>query len=253
MLVYCAEVSNMDELFDTYKKELDKIRLNILTSYMYHLTNKNRAKIFLKHGTNVLIDSGAFTFQKTGLEDLEGYVKKYKKFIKKYDDKVNGFFELDIDNVIGYKKVYSIRKDLETVSDKIIPVWHKSLGVKEFINMCNDYDYVSVSCVGDRDILPHQYKYFVDHAHKKDCKIHGLGMTKRKIIDKVPFDTVDSTSWFKSPRFARIKNSLVSHKTEKLNSQYTSDNRKELMYIEFMEHLRFQKEYYDKWKWYHDD
>ena len=44
MLVYCAEVSNMDELFDTYKKELDNVKLNILTSYMYHISNKNRAK-----------------------------------------------------------------------------------------------------------------------------------------------------------------------------------------------------------------
>ena len=96
----------------------------------------------------ILIDSGAHTFHTAQNIDFEKYTYEYADFIKKTDNpKVTGYFEMDIDNRIGYKKVLKLREILDETSDKIIPVWHKNRGFKNYKKMCRNYDYVSISCL----------------------------------------------------------------------------------------------------------
>ena len=70
------------------------------------------------------------------------------------------------------------RKILESVSDKIIPVWHNNRGVEDFIEMCKKYKGKKIAITGfaNNDIKDSQYSLFINTAHKYGCKIHILGL-----------------------------------------------------------------------------
>lgn len=102
-------------------------------SYYYIRKQKDLAELVRNNSKEILIDSGAHSFQKGTKVDWIEYTKQYAEFIKDFDKpNVIGYFEMDIDNIIGYDKVLELRKILEKVSNKIIPVWHKNRGIDEF-------------------------------------------------------------------------------------------------------------------------
>lgn len=155
-----------------------------------------------------LLDSGAFTFLngKGKNCNFDMYLAQYIDFIKKYN--VRYFFELDIDSVVGYEKVKQYRGKLEEKTGrKCIPVWHRNRGKEEFLKMCDNYDYVAIGGVVTKEIPKNQYpffKWFIDEAHKRKCRVHGLGFTSIKELPKYHFDSVDSTSWLSGSRFGQL-------------------------------------------------
>ena len=172
----------------------EKCKYN-LESFWYFKPEQEK---YLKKWEMFLLDSGAFTFMSgTGKTNFDEYLTKYIEFINKYDIKY--FFELDVDSVAGYEKVKEYRKRLEKeTGKKCIPVWHKSRGKDEFFRLCENYEYIAIGGIVTKEIKPDEYKYFswfIDEAHKRNCKIHGLGFTKTKQLEKIKFDSVDSTTW----------------------------------------------------------
>ena len=153
----------------------------------------------IKKAGDFLLDSGAFTFMQSSKKAVawEEYIERYANFINR--NNVKKFFELDIDSAVGYDKVLEYRKRLEKLTNKqCIPVWHKSRGVEDFKNMCDDYNYVAIGGFVAKEILKKEYKNIpplIEYAHKKKCKIHGLGFTSTSFYDTIRFDSVDSTTW----------------------------------------------------------
>lgn len=222
-----------------------KFKWNLLSFYYIKNENDYAAAILTRDNSEeILIDSGAHSFQKGKKVDWVEYTKKYADFIKKYDDdKVIGYFEMDVDNVIGYEKVLELRKILESVTDKIIPVWHKNRGIDEFKKMCQQYAGKIVAITGfkNEDIQDHQYLMFLKYAKKYDCKVHCLGMTRKSILDTVPFDYVDSSSWAQQSIFGRIGNRQVT-------KQFSKENRHLVFMENYKQGVEMQKHYYQKWK-----
>lgn len=136
-------------------------------------------------------------------------------------------------------------KKLLKVSDKIIPVWHKDRGIKEFNSMCQEFRgrIVAISGFKNEDIRDEQYLMFLKRAKKYGCKMHCLGMTRRKILDKVPFDFVDSSSWRQRMIFARIGNRKVDSDWMRLKQ-----NRDLVELENYKDGLAMQIEYEDKWR-----
>lgn len=155
-----------------------------------------------------VLDSGAFTFMNgsKGKVNWKEYIDKYIDFINKYDIKY--FFELDVDSVLGYENVKKIRRYIEEkTGKKSIPVWHKARGKDEWIKHCEEYDYVAIGGIVTREIKPSEYKYFtwlLREAHKRGCKVHGLGFTNLEGLKRYKFDSVDSTSWKSGNRFGTL-------------------------------------------------
>lgn len=155
-----------------------------------------------------MLDSGAFTFINNfkGKVDFDEYLTQYINFINEND--IEHFFELDIDSVAGIEEVERLRKRLEDeTGKKSIPVWHKSRGKQYFIDMCNEYEYVSIGGIVTKEIKPRDYKdfrWFIDAAHDRGCKIHGLGFTNLKGMKIYNFDSVDSTSWTFGSKFGAL-------------------------------------------------
>lgn len=221
-----------------------KMKYNLM-SY-YYIKNKIELANFIRDNTEeILIDSGAHSFQKGKKVDWDTYTQQYANFIKEFDrPNVLGYFEMDVDNIIGYEKVLELRKVLEKVTDKIIPVWHKGRGIEEFKQMCKDYRGKIVAITGFRneDIKDEQYLMFLKYAKKYGCKVHCLGMTRKKILETVLFDFVDSSSWVQSTIFGRIDGK------GKVSREFSRE-RREVVFIEnYKNGLEMQKYYYNKWK-----
>jgi hypothetical protein len=227
--------------FEEINKRIPKYKY-ILCSF-YYLRQDVFEKILLKSDL-MLIDSGAHSFQKGKKVDWLDYTRKYAQWIKENDcDKILGYFEMDVDNVIGYERVLELRKILESVTDKIIPVWHKNRGVDEFKKMCMQYSGRIIAITGfkNEDIRDEQYLMFLKYAKKHNCKVHCLGMTRKKILDTVPFDFVDSSSWKQASIFGRIGKRKVS-------KEYSKANRHIVMTESFKIAMQMQDKYEKKWQ-----
>lgn len=196
MNLFLAGIPGNAKRFVIADQMLDEKKLYILESFVYVDETTTRLIPYFK---GFLLDSGAFTFmqQSPGSTDWEAYVHKYADYINA--NKVTQFFELDIDVLVGIKKVEQLRNLLEKLTGKQpIPVWHKGRGKDYFLGMAKDYKYIAIGGIVTKEILPVEHKYFpwfIDKAHEAGAKIHGLGYTNLRGLHRNHFDSVDSTSW----------------------------------------------------------
>lgn len=236
--------SNNKESYQYFLEKGLKFKWNLM-SYYYIRSNKYELAVDIRNNSQeILIDSGAHSFQKGKKVDWVEFTKEYAEFIKKFDrPNVIGYFEMDVDNIIGYDKVLELRKILESVSDKIIPVWHKNRGIEEYKKMCKDYAGKIIAITGfkNEDIKDEQYLMFLKYAKKYNCKVHCLGMTRKKVLDKVPFDFADSSSWKQASLYGRVGNRKVSQ-------NQSHKNRNPIFYENYKLGMKMQDHYYNKWK-----
>lgn len=188
-----------------------EIKLNtlfILESYHY-ITKQEWMFPLFKEFKGFLLDSGAFTFMtsmKGQKVNWEQYVINYGNFVKQHD--IKHFFELDIDPIVGLKEVERLRNLLEKTSQrKCIPVWHKSRGLEYWKQMVKEYNYVAIGGIVTQEIKRSEYDVFLPLlkiARENNCKVHGLGFTNLKGMEKYKFYSVDSTSWLSGNKFGAV-------------------------------------------------
>ena len=241
MKVFLSALEASPEFYYINSK-IDNYKYNLMS--FYYIKKEEIFKEIIRKSELILIDSGAHSFQKGKKVDWVEYTKKYAEWIKENDcDKILGYFEMDVDNIIGYENVLELRKILESVTDKIIPVWHKNRGIEEFKKMCKDYQGKIIAITGfkNEDIQDHQYMMFLKYAKKYNCKVHCLGMTRKKILDEVPFDFVDSSSWKQQAIYGRVGKNKVT-------KEYSKVNRKNVMLHCYLDGMEMQEKYYKKWQ-----
>lgn len=146
-----------------------------------------------------LLDSGAFSFM-SGAQcseaQIEEYADRYIDFINKHH--VQQYFEIDVDTIFGLPFVERIRKKCETQTGiQSIPVWHKNRGIDYWKKMVNEYDYIAIGGLVfhvKQKEWPLIHK-MVDYAAARGVKVHGLGFTKTRELEKWNWYSVDSSSW----------------------------------------------------------
>ena len=204
MIVYLA---GFETLKRYYEKPINDVYF--LSSFFEHKGKRGEIDDYIC-GDRHILDSGAFSafsnIESAKKIDWDDYIKKYADFIIKTGNKL--FFELDIDVIVGLKKVEDHRKYLEDRTGmQSIPVWHKARGKDYWLQMIEQYKYVAIGGIVSREITTDQYKYFpwfINEAHKKGCKVHGLGFTRTDLLQQFKFDSVDSTSWISGARYGQI-------------------------------------------------
>lgn len=203
-------------------------------------------KGILSNYDNFLLDSGAFTYlnkNKNKKVDWENYVKTYGEFIKTKNIKC--FFELDIDPIVGLKEVERLRDVLENTAErKCIPVWHKSRGLEYWKKMVKEYNYVAIGGIVTQEIKRTQYDIFLHLlkiAKENNCKVHGLGFTNLKGMEKYKFYSVDSTSWLSGNKFGSVY--LFDGKTMQKQNKVIGQRVKtqEVAIHNFKEWVKFSK------------
>lgn len=202
-------LASMENQFNLISK-VDHLKY-MLISFFYLNKNADKMQILLDKCDSMLIDSGAFSFQNGKNVDFDAYTKVYGKFIKRFTDdpRTLGFFEMDIDKIVGYEKVKEYRKMLEGVSDKIIPVWHNTRGIDEYYKMCEEYTGKRIAIKGfyNEDIIDSQYNLFLNTAHHYGCKVHILGMTRLDFMRGLNLgkdDSFDSNTWLRRGIFGEF-------------------------------------------------
>ena len=178
-----------------------------LNSYEYLKKQRDEIVVIDKF-KDYILDSGVFSFlngKNTNI-DWEKYMVDYANFVREH--KIKNYVELDIDKMIGLDNVEILRKKLQKrVGWKSIPVWHMNRGYEKWLEICRDYDYICFGAfltdgLSNKKFI--QIKKFLEDAKKEDCKVHGLGFTQFQWLKKLPFYSVDSSSWTTGNRFGSI-------------------------------------------------
>lgn len=227
---------------------LKKCKKDYLDKYMNYV--KTQCKDFI-------LDSGAFSMlsgsknKESFLEKLDNYITEYIEFINKYD--IKNFIELDIDKIIGYKKVKQIREKIERETNKkSIPVFHLTRGIEEYKKLIKNYPYVCIGGIAIKDIKKKDYKKIfptlLKMAKLQNCKVHGLGFTVSN-VNEFDFYSVDSSSWKASVRYARIgifdnKKKIIVYKKISETKKINKNLLKEILIVSGKEFIKFQKSLY---------
>ena len=227
-----------------------QMKWNLMSYYYIQSGNREWLAEFIRDNSElVLVDSGAHTFQFGRKVDWDEYTKQFAHFIESFDSpKVLGYFEMDIENVVGFGKVLELRSILEDVTDKIIPVWHPLRGIGNYEEMCEQYSGKIIAIGGFKgsDIRDDQYLSFLKVARKHNCKVHCLGMTRAEVLDKVPFDTVDSRTWVNGVMFGKIGYGRFAK--GKVSKEYSRHNRGEVLVECYKCGMQMQEYYYNLWR-----
>lgn len=244
MIVYGSAIETVVPATYIQKLEKEKRLNHLLLSYYYLRKSKTITPAMIK---DCIIDSGAHSFQKGVKVDWDAYTREYAEWIAANDaPNIRGYFEMDVDNVLSYEKVLQLRHVLETVSghpEKIIPVWHKNRGVKDFQQTVAEHPIAAVTGFLNEDIKDNQYLMFLKTAWQHDCWLHGLGLTRRKVLDRVPFDSVDSSSW----KQAYIYGNYHGHKLTRNATRFsgTAERTIDALYTDLEQ---MQAHYLLKWR-----
>jgi hypothetical protein len=223
----------------------------ILSSYFYlrkYMKDPFIAKIVQEYNARdcLLLDSGAFSFMNgkdIKVEKLDSYCKEYAQFIKKYN--IKRYVELDIDTVFGYKKALEYRAYLEKETGRpCIPIWHKSRGKKEFMKMCEQYEYAGIGGIAIKNISRSEwknFKYLNQFANSRNCRLHAMGFTPKHDLKEYGFYSCDSTSWTRPIRFGGLDyfdgTRIVS---KSFNRRINPKKRKQILTLSWNEWCKYQ-------------
>ena len=241
--------ARMENVWDTLEERKELLDYGLVSYFYIRGKDKNFSRI-QRNTKEILVDSGAHSFQKGKKVEWEEYTREYAEWIKKNDsDKILGYFEMDVDNIIGYEKVLELRKILLEATDKIIPVWHKNRGIDEFKKMCKETkgEIIGITGFRNEDIKDDQYHMFLKYAWQQGKKVHCLGMTRIKVLNEVPFDYTDSSSWRQTAIYGTVKR-FSNGKFKDLKMPKRKFGHLELVHYNFFEYRKMSKYFERKWK-----
>ena len=225
----------------------DTGKMNVLVAFPYKRAIDGHSP---SEFANFMADSGAFTAMNAGKQIDEAYMQRYAEWVKKNGIKL--YVELDLDEIVGVDKTREIRQKLENlVGYPSIPCWHIERGEEGWKQMCEEYDYVSISLSGftntSKWLAAHKYeplKWFMREARKRNAKVHALGCNQIDLLKRFRFYSCDSSTHSTGARFGRIlyySNGQVKcvTKSREFKKDYDkiTDNNVEQM-IRMMEYAR---------------
>lgn len=190
---------------------------NFLLSFHYIQNRKlSMHQMYEGRGIKFFIDSGAHTYQNDpkyadyDVNYWEDHLQKYLKWAEKNREYIFAIANFDFENMVGAEKVNEWnRKYFEPFMLRTgIPVcfvWHQN-SYYTWEQYCQRYPYIGFSSVNTEgtDIEFTEYVDKLRIAEKHNSLVHGFGMTRTSILPKLPFYTVDSTSWKSGFRYGQI-------------------------------------------------
>ena len=211
-----AEYRNLAETLARYDVK------SILVSY-YYIGMRGREnfidEIQAKYpAIQWFLDSGAYTYAMAKKESsdsgrllpVEEFVSRYFQYIDDRGSKFCRIAEPDFDNNeytdVDEAKVRVWREVMlsQWPNLPITPVWNGYRRIEAWSEYCADdrIKHLAISGgymknIGHMAVMAHK-------AHACGKTVHGFGVTRANILQKVRFDTVDSTTWFACQKFGVI-------------------------------------------------
>ena len=176
-----------------------------LTSWPYLTGGGSRDKYmeaFARYdNTEVLIDSGAFTFYKTGQSKT---VKEYAAFLRGLEIEPVDYFQLD---VIGDAEA-TLRnyREMLDMGLRPVPIWTRGAPIEHFHEMADTADYVGVGGIAVGSMTAGEgvrsYLRWLHHeVMRPGDAVHWLGVAKHKLLNYYLPRQCDTTTWLTSSRW----------------------------------------------------
>lgn len=184
-----------------------------LDSGVYTLTSR-----LIKTGsdTNATIAARAKREKVIHVRDVVEHLRSYIAYIEQVLDKWDWVVETDLDLIEltrddgtlmpGYEWTLWSREKLHAVAgDRLIPVWHyTSDDAAAFTNLralVRDYRYIGIGSANELDAST--LRRVCDIAHEGGVLVHGFGTSKVDVLERVPYDTADSSTWLSGQKFGQ--------------------------------------------------
>lgn len=156
-------------------------------------------------GQEVFLDSGAYTYNRPDsefdFEDAYETAAQYMEFVKGNIDSVTLVSEFDAKQ-LGDDTIEEMRSNFYNMlpPDKFMPIWHPESGRDELERLCSSYSVVGV-CQSDIHGDTTHVPVFNSYIQRYGTRLHGVGITSKKLLEAVKWDSVSSTSWLSPSRF----------------------------------------------------
>lgn len=192
---------------------------NFLMSYHYVQSKNLDVAMYEDKGIKFLIDSGAFTYMSNPkyndytIEQWEAHIERYLEWAKAHRSIIFAIASLDLELLVGGDKVQEWNEKyfepfmLET-GIPVCFVWHHEGTKLSWEQYCQRYPYVGVSWGTDSyqdgtgGLKTGQRMLKV--AEKYGAVVHGMAMTRTSLLTKLPFYTVDSTTWMVGVQYGEV-------------------------------------------------
>jgi len=180
-------------------------RFRVLASYHYY-RNVNIGEMCegLQVGgrkPDVFADSGAFSAWTQGsvieIDEYAAWIHKWRKHLSVY---------CNLDVINDPKGSARNQAALESNGLSPLPVWHIRSDWDAFHELLDRYRYVAIGgMVGTpwQTLMPKLVKA-MQKAHSAGVAVHGLGLTSRTPLERLPFFSVDSSSWGSGFRYGSV-------------------------------------------------
>lgn len=204
MRLYIAGIytSNFNKNGSLYRKSTpnaqahrDNVKHNLES---YHYIHKGKYVDQIRaDGVKVFLDSGAFSSFSLGVEVS---IEAYAEFVRSNQDIIRMASVLDaIGDPVG---TYHNQNRLEQLGAEVLPCFHYG----EPWDLCEYYvrNYPYITIGGMVPIPNNKLEVWLDELWDRvltdadgysRIKIHGFGLTARKLMAKYPWYSVDSSSW----------------------------------------------------------
>lgn len=190
---------------------------NFLISYHYVQKKHLSTTKYEEMGIKFFVDSGAFTYMSSleheewTIEQWENHIEKYLKWIEKHRDIVFAFASLDIEYLVGGEQVQIWNEKyfepfMLRTGIPVCFVYHDNATILTWEQYCQRYPYVGISW-GGVDTQGNDLKFGVERlkvAEKYNSLVHGMAMTQTSLLTKLPFYTVDSTTWLVGLQYGEV-------------------------------------------------
>lgn len=166
---------------------------------------KNSVPASYDYPGDIFFDSGAYTYNRTDsakeFEDAYETAARYMTFVRENIGKLSLVSEFDA-NQLGKDIIEQMRADVydKFPPEKFMPIWHPDDGREELEKLCSAYQVVGVSqndIHGDTSHVP----LFNQMVSRYGVRLHGVGITSKKLIEAVKWDSVSSTSWISPSQY----------------------------------------------------
>lgn len=157
-------------------------------------------------GADLLIDSGAFTAATQGKKVDIG---EYTAWLDERAGLINHAASLD---VIGDEVASARNHDWQKsrLGDRVdlLATWHLGSSLPELNRLCKENDYLAIGgCVPYAKRPELLMKHLVQAhrvAREHGTRLHGLGITGRTAMFRLPWGSVDSSSWATAHRYGQL-------------------------------------------------
>ncbi len=159
-------------------------------------------------GTELFLDSGAFSAYTQGsVINLQEYID----FVKMEEEQFT--IVANLDSIGDPKQTWKNQKEMEKQGIDALPCFHVGEDIKWLRKYIKKYDYIALG-----GMVPYAKKsrvltewldtVFKDHICGDDLmprvKVHGFGLTNRRLMMRYPWYSVDSSSWVNKSRGGEI-------------------------------------------------